>query len=89
VLGRFFRNPVHESCGWLVSCLIGAYQNDLQVPSIASIADPVPDWCISESVILGADGIYGLCARGKLVVKGDDVVKPHDVTQRSPRWEVI
>jgi hypothetical protein len=43
----------------------------------------------SKPVLLAADGIYGLCARVKLVVKGDDMLKPHDVTQRSSRREVI
>lgn len=70
-----FGNPVHKSCGWLVSCLIGAYENDLQVPSIASITDPVLIGA-SQNILLAADSKYGLYSRVKMVVKGDDVLKP-------------
>ena len=88
MLGRFSGNPVHESCGWLVSCLIGAYQDDLQEPSIASFEDTAFDWRISDYT-LSRRYIYGLCARRKLVVKGDDILKPCDVTQDLQGWRSL
>lgn len=70
-----FGNPVHESCGWLVSCLIGAYQNDLQVPSIASSRIQVLIGA-SQNILLLANSKYGLCAGREMVAKGDDMLKP-------------